>query len=246
MVQSNAVSSIQRWSETSEPVANLEYDLAEIVDRSRPKSAIELLSPERSRSRGIRKQAKMLSPEEIVRLFTHIERTSNAPVADRLKFALSLYAGLRAAEIAALTIADVTTASGKIATSIVVSAATAKNSCRREIPMHPVIRDALEAFRKRYPTADRLAITSRYGRNWIPQKTNALTQQMRRIYHAIGFTECSSHSGRRTFITVASRKTAEVGGSLRDVQVLAGHARLDTTQRYLEPSAHLSRLVHLI
>lgn len=45
---------------------------------------------------------------------------------------------------------------------------------------------------------------------------------------------CSSHSGRRSFVTRAARKISEVGGSLRDVQQLAGYASLGTTARYIE------------
>ena len=43
---------------------------------------------------------------------------------------------------------------------------------------------------------------------------------------AVGFVGCSSHSGQRTFITNAARKISTVGGSLNDVQELAGHADL--------------------
>jgi integrase/recombinase XerD len=50
----------------------------------------------------------------------------------------------------------------------------------------------------------------------------------------LGFVGCSSHSGRRTFITNAARKISTVGGSLRDVQMLAGHTNLRTTQRYID------------
>ena len=47
-------------------------------------------------------------------------------------------------------------------------------------------------------------------------------------------TDYSSHSGRRTLITNAARKISLVGGSLRDVQMLAEHSSLAVTQRYIE------------
>ena len=50
-------------------------------------------------------------------------------------------------------------------------------------------------------------------------------------------------SGRRTFITNASRTISTVGGSLRDVQILAGHSTLSTTQRYIEADAEAQRRV---
>ena len=62
-------------------------------------------------------------------------------------------------------------------------------------------------------------------------------------YRKLGFKGCSSHSGRRTFITNAARKISLVGGSLRDVQVLAGHAALSTTQRYIDADVDAQRKV---
>ena len=67
------------------------------------------------------------------------------------------------------------------------------------------------------------------------------------MYAALGFAGCSSHSGRRTFITRAARKASEAVGSLRDVQQLAGHASLNMTQRYIEGDSDAKRkLVNLI
>ena len=62
-------------------------------------------------------------------------------------------------------------------------------------------------------------------------------------YRAAGLQGCSSHSGRRTFITNAARTISTVGGSLRDVQMLAGHSALSTTQRYIEADAEAQKRV---
>ena len=64
-----------------------------------------------------------------------------------------------------------------------------------------------------------------------------------RWYRDLGLVGCSSHSGRRTFITITARKISTVGGSLLDVQSLAGHASLQTTQRYIEHNSDARKRV---
>ncbi len=57
----------------------------------------------------------------------------------------------------------------------------------------------------------------------------------------------SSMSGRRTFITRAAQKVAEVSGNLCDVQRLAGHASLQMTQHYAEDNQDVEwKLVRLL
>jgi len=79
-------------------------------------------------------------------------------------------------------------------------------------------------------------MTARSVVNWFSQ-----------LYHELGFYGCSSHSGRRTFITSAARLLGQSGGSLRDVQKLAGHSNLNTTELYIQGSeAAQKKLVELI
>lgn len=82
-------------------------------------------------------------------------------------------------------------------------------------------------------TTERSASTSSY----------AIVNKFAGWYRALGFVGASSHSGRRTAITGWARKISSVGGSLRDVQLLAGHSALGTTQRYIEGSEDAKRRV---
>lgn len=66
-------------------------------------------------------------------------------------------------------------------------------------------------------------------------------------YAKCGLDGCSSHSGRRTFITTAARVITKTGGSLRDIQELAGHRAITTTERYIEGDrAAQRRLISLL
>jgi integrase len=62
-------------------------------------------------------------------------------------------------------------------------------------------------------------------------------------YLALGLVGCSSHSGRRTFVTNAARRIHKAGGSLRDVQELAGRRSIKTTQGYIEGNSDAQRRV---
>jgi integrase len=88
-------------------------------------------------------------------------------------------------------------------------------------------------------------------------KTISRTQEVSILKHlevtrhperdTLGMTGCSSHSGRRTFITRAAWKVSDVGESIRDVQQLAGHTSLAAIQRYIEGSSDAKRrLVEIV
>jgi integrase/recombinase XerC len=113
----------------------------------------------------------------------------------------------------------------------------------RIIPMHPDLKAALVALHrergvKAYP--DWPVIHSERDRGLSP---GAVAVWFHRLYTALGMVGCSSHSGRRSFVTRAARRISEVGGSLLDVQMLAGHASLSTTAKYIEHDADAQRKV---
>ena len=60
-------------------------------------------------------------------------------------------------------------------------------------------------------------------------------------FQRLGWSGVSSHSLRRTFITNAARAVSSVGGSLREVQELAGHASIGMTQRYIVASEDVKK-----
>jgi integrase/recombinase XerD len=74
-----------------------------------------------------------------------------------------------------------------------------------------------------------------------PILPSSIVKWFKLIYAELGFEGCSSHSGRRSFVTKAARTIYKVGGSLKDVQQLAGHRSLETTQAYIEGDSNIKR-----
>jgi integrase/recombinase XerD len=193
------------------------------------------------------KQAKMLTPKQETAVLTYLQ-TRRYPVRDRVMFLLSIKAGLRAKEIARLTWSMVTDADGQITDAIALPNRASKGRRGgRLIPLNHLLRGALvELYQRRDDEvhSERPVVASERGG---PLTASSVTKWFFHLYRDVGMTGCSSHSGRRTFITRAARKVSEVGGSVRDVQQLAGHASLQTTQRYIEGDTEAKRkLVQLI
>lgn len=187
-------------------------------------------------------RAKMLTPEEIATVLRHIETESRYPERDRVTVLLSVRAGLRAAEIAGLSWEHVLTADGSaVAEEIDLPRHVTKGAKRaRVIPMHDELKGALEALQAASPERvgpGRPVVFSERGRFGA----NGVAHWFKRIYQDAGLTGASSHSGRRTLLTNLARRCAQAGASLRDVQRIAGHADLGTTERYVEPSLEAQR-----
>jgi len=176
------------------------------------------------------KQAKLLSDSQITACLEALQ-TRRHPLRNITMLLLSTKAGLRAGEIAGLTWPMVSDSSGEIGMLIAVENRIAKKGSGRIIPMHPELRGALMQLRQLYTADDETVIRSERGG---AMSASSVANWFSDLYRSLGFAGCSSHSGRRTFITKAARNIHRAGGSIRDVQELAGHRSLAMTQRYIE------------
>ena len=188
------------------------------------------------------KQAKILSALDVADLLAFAD-CSRLPLRNRVLVLLSTKAGLRAGEIAGLTWDMVLDADGAISSVIALRDVVAKNGSGRRIPTHPARADALSAWRAVDHGSGPVIASERGGR----MTALSIVVWFNRAYRYLGLDGCSSHSGRRTFITQAARLVHTAGGSLRDVQLLAGHASIQTTQRYIDGDSDAQhKLVSLI
>ena len=193
------------------------------------------------------KQAKIVSPTQERAILGFLD-TTRYPHRDRVLFLLSMKAGLRAKEIASLTWAMVTDAAGQVGEAIHVPNRASKGKTGgRTIPHAPRPPGGAGhvADLARRPGHPRAAVLFSERGGGLSPATVRLW--FHRLYTSLKMDGCSSHSGRRTFITRAARRVSQVGGSLRDVQELAGHTSLAMTQRYIEGDTEAKRkLVALI
>lgn len=189
----------------------------------------------------LHKQAKVLRKAQVRAVLDHLSRTRQ-PTRNRAIFLLSLRAGLRAKEIAELTWSMVTDPDGAVSKTIRLTNAAAKGSSGGVVPLSKDLQQALadlRAFQGCVSGHQRVIRTERSPRT-SPQ---VIVNLFREWYQALGFDGCSSHSGRRTFITMTARNIGRFGGSLRDVQALARHSSLAMTQRYIEIDTRAMQLV---
>jgi integrase/recombinase XerD len=180
-------------------------------------------------------QASVLTDSDIRRVFRIIETTRYGE-RNRLAFVLSIYAGLRVGEIAALRIGDVATPQGEVRREIKLAASQTKGSKGRTVILSERVRREIDAHLKnrlcRHDDAPLIA-SQRNGRSF---SSVSLSMLFKEIYDLAGI-RTSSHSGRRTFATRLNAK----GVGMRTIQRLMGHRHIGTTALYCDVSDETMR-----
>jgi integrase len=188
--------------------------------------------------------ARVLDVEDVRLLLQHVSR-HRYPLRNRAMVLLSFKSGLRACEIAGLDWDMVLRPDGRVSDQLSISRHIAKMGSARRIPIHRDLSSSLAFLNKHYdrPRSGPVVRSERGGR----MTARGVVNWFRQTYAELGYAGCSSHSGRRTFITRSARLLSQTGGSLRDVQELAGHRSLTTTERYIQGDRDAQRkLVSLV
>src|SRR5262249_4911814 len=189
------------------------------------------------------KQAKIIGEKQVRAVLAELD-TRRYPFRDRVLFLLSIKAGMRAVEIASVTWAMVSDAEGEIGDVIALQNSASKGKGGgRTIPMHADLKAALVALHKERRVEARPDWPVIHSERNHGLSAGAVAVWFQRLYTVLGMDGCSSDSGRPTFITRAARKIREACCSLGAVQMLAGHAHLGTTSRYIEHDAEAQKKV---
>jgi integrase len=180
------------------------------------------------------KRAKILSIADVGDLLAFASCTRH-PLRNAVMVLLSAKAGLRAGEIANLTWDMVVDASGQVSGLIELTDNAAKKCSGRSIPVHPDLIAALATWRQVAPPSAYVIASERGGR----MRPLSIVVWFNRAFKNIGLKGCSSHSGRRTFVTRAARIVHKAGGSLRDVQLVdPDHAAVHRRRYRCPAQAH--------
>jgi integrase len=146
--------------------------------------------------------------------------------------ALAALAGMRCGEVRALEVRDVDFEGGRILVRRALSediSLTTKSGRERVVPLVPVLEARLrEAVKGKLPLA-RIVV---WPDGVTPRRQEVLYQFWKHLRER-GIRRWSFHSLRHHFISELVRR----GASLEAVRVLAGHSKLEMTQRYAHATA---------
>lgn len=179
-------------------------------------------------------QARTINEKEAKRLFAFVGTQRN-PIRNKAMLALSYYCGLRAKEIASLTIGGVIKANGTIKDVADLSAEQTKGDRGREFYINNAAKQHIATLIKSMPKVEHHFPLLQVMGKRKAFNANGIAIAMRNIYNDAGFTGCSSHTGRRSAISTLANK----GVGIRIIQKFSGHRQLQSVQHYLDANEEM-------
>lgn len=183
----------------------------------------------------IMSQAKTLTPQEIDQVLDYIAQRSYA-MRNRVMFLTGLWSGMRVGEIASLSVGDVRNTDGSVRAEIRLTADQTKGRHPRTVFLPQKLRDELRVYfdmRGMVPATNPLFITA--GRKRF--SANVMAQHFHYLFKRAGIAGASSHSMRRSFITLLASR----GIGVRVLAELAGHRSIAVTQKYIDVNDDMKR-----
>ena len=183
----------------------------------------------------IMSQAKTLTPQEIDQVLHYIASRSYA-MRNRVMFLTGLWSGMRVGEIASLSVGDVRNTDGSVRAEIRLTAEQTKGRHPRTVFLPQKLRDELRVYfdmRGMVPATNPLFITA--GRKRF--SANVMAQHFHYLFKRAGIAGASSHSMRRSFISLLASR----GIGVRVLAELAGHRSIAVTQKYIDVNDDMKR-----
>lgn len=190
-----------------------------------------------------RGKARVPSEIELKRLFGVTRAAAHAP-RNAAMLVMSYRLGLRAKEIATLSVQDVLDEQGRVREECELSAAMTKGGKPRVAYLtNPVVKSVLKTYLDdrrgkegiQFSTKAPL-FASQKGGAFTP---NTLQQLLHRLHEKAGIVGGRSHSGRRWFATELISK----GVDIKSVSVLMGHSSVAMTAQYAEDNPQRLRRI---
>ena len=179
------------------------------------------------KSKGVR-VGNWLSLRQAQVLLSAPHVTTVKGLRDRATLAILLGCGLRRSEVASLTFAHIRLLDGRWCIVDLVG----KHGRVRTVPMPAWVKVAIDAWTRATKLTDGYVLrpvnrADRIRGERLGEKVNWL--MLRQYAQAVGIPGIAPHDARRTF----AKLCRAAGGQLEQIQLLLGHASVQTTERYL-------------
>ncbi len=167
-------------------------------------------------------KARILTQTEIQLLFSKGLQTAR----DRALFGICLFTACRIREACTLRTADAYDAQGRVLPKLIIRKGSTKGKlATRTIPIIDDLRILLTNYHPGWKEV--YLFPGRFGSHLDPDSADKI---LRKAIKRVGFIGVSSHSFRRTALTMMS----DNGTPLRVIQEVSGHRNLEQLQAYIE------------